>query len=143
MKTTTRMAYLMTISAVFCGGAALAQQGKDDFGMRQFEENCASCHGVDGKGNTTLATLLRRPLPDLTLIAKNNQGVLPTGRLYEVIDGANVPSHGTREMPIWGRVFKIRDAEYYHEARGLYDSAALVRARILTLIESINRIQAP
>ena len=63
-------------------------------------------------------------------------------RLYEVIDGVGVPSHGTREMPVWGREYQIEEAQKLREARGIYDSPAVVRARILTLLEYIARIQA-
>lgn len=85
--------------------------------------------------------LLRTSPTDLTVLTKNNQGVFPTKRLYEVIEGAAVPSHGSREMPIWGREYRVEDAQRYHEARGSYDAQALVRARILALLEYINRIQ--
>jgi hypothetical protein len=44
-------------------------------------------------------------------------------------------------MPVWGREYRIKDAEYYGEVN--YDSTALVRARILTLLEYINRLQVP
>lgn len=125
--------------ALLCSGAVLAQQ-KVDFGKREFEANCASCHGMDGKGKGPFAELLRRAPPDLTQLAKNNQGVFPMNRLYEVIDGANVPAHGGRDMPIWGRDYRMKDAERYMEAP--YDADALVRSRILALLEYINRLQA-
>ena len=51
-----------------------------------------------------------------------------------------MPTHGTRDMPIWGRDYKIKAAEYYMEAP--YDPDAYVRARILALLEYINRLQA-
>ncbi len=141
MKNATMKASLLAIGLVVCGSAVLAQQ-KTDLGKREFDTNCASCHGADGKGNGPLGELLRRSPPDLTQLAKKNQGILPMGRLYDVVEGAGVPSHGTRDMPIWGREYRIEDAQNLMEARGNYDSAALVRARILTLLEYINRIQA-
>jgi hypothetical protein len=76
-----------------------------------------------------------------TVLSKSTQGVFPMERLYLVIDGANAPSHGSRDMPIWGQDFKAQDAAYDLEARGQYGPAALVRARILTLLEYINRLQ--
>lgn len=100
---------------------------------------CQSCHGMNGKGGGPFVELLRRAPPDLTLEAKKNQGVFPMDRLYAVIEGANVPSHGSRDMPIWGREFRIKDAEYYIDTP--YDADALVRARILSLLEYLNRIQ--
>lgn len=133
-----------TISAValsiICGVTwAQAQSQRSDFGKREFETNCASCHGTNGKGNGPLGELLRRSPPDLTLLAQKNQGVFPMDRLYEVVDGANVPSHGSRDMPIWGRDYRIKDAEYYFETP--YNADAMVRGRILALLEYINRLQ--
>jgi len=122
-----------------CSGVWAQPKGQD-FGKSEFEANCASCHGLDGKGAGPLQDLLRQSPTDLTLLAKNNQGIFPLARLYDVIDGQNVPSHGTRDMPIWGRDYRVKDAAYYMDLP--YDAAALVRSRILALLEYINRIQA-
>ena len=134
----------LALGLVVLAGQALAQArpGAVDPGKREFDANCASCHGVDGKGNGPLGNLLQRSPPDLTLLAKNNQGVLPMNRLYQVMDGVGVPSHGARDMPIWGQAYRVDDAQRLHEARGNYDADALVRGRILMLIEYINRLQA-
>lgn len=129
---------LFVIGLALCSSAVLAQQ-KVDFGKREFEANCASCHGLTGKGNGSVAELLRKSPPDLTLLAKNNQGVFPMARLYDVIEGANVPAHGSRDMPVWGRDYRIKDAEHYMDVP--YDAEALVRARILALLEYLNRLQ--
>ncbi|MGA8514324.1 MAG: c-type cytochrome [Burkholderiaceae bacterium] len=133
-----------TISAVallvICGVTwAQTPSQRTDFGKREFETNCATCHGTSGKGNGPIVDLLKRSPPDLTQLAKKNQGVFPMDRLYEVIEGANVPSHGSRDMPIWGRDYRIKDAEYYMDTP--YNADALVRGRILALLEYINRLQ--
>lgn len=141
-KSSVSRAVLLVSGLAFCATAALAQPAVYDAGKLEYMDNCASCHGVDGKGNGPLGNLLQRSPPDLTLLAKNNQGVLPMNRLYEVLDGANVPSHGTRDMPVWGREYRIEEAQRLREARRHYDEPAVVRARILTLLEYISRIQA-
>lgn len=142
MKDSNIKALLLAVALTVGSGAVLAQQAAGDFGKQEFTENCASCHGVDGKGNGILGNLLQRSPPDLTQLAKKNQGVLPINRLYEVIDGAGVPSHGSREMPVWGWEYRVETAQSLREARGRYDEPAVVRARILTLLEYISRIQA-
>lgn len=120
--------------------AGADRQRAVDVGRREFEANCASCHGRDGKGGGPLAELLRRSPPDLTTLARANAGILPMDRLYDTIDGGRVAAHGSRDMPVWGRDYRIKDAEYFGELP--YDAEALVRARILALLEYINRLQA-
>lgn len=132
----------LALGLTVLAGQALAQARPAAFdpGKREFDNSCASCHGSTGKGGGPLVPFLTRSPPDLTLLAKNNGGVLPMSRLYDVIDGAEVPGHGSRDMPVWGRDYRIKDAEYFMEAP--YNAEAHVRARILGLLEYINRIQA-
>ena len=125
-----------SVAALLCTGTA-AQQ-KVDMGKREFDSNCAACHGGDGKGNGPYVEWLKRSPPDLTTMAKRNGGVFPVARTYEVIDGAG-PGHGGRDMPIWGTDYSIKAAEYYMEMP--YDREAFVRGRILSVIEYLNRLQ--
>lgn len=141
MKLGVTHTFALVMGLVIASPAALAQPG-NDIGKMEFVSNCASCHGVDGTGNGPLGNLLQKSPPDLTLLARNNNGVLPINRLYAVIDGAGVPSHGSREMPVWGTEYLIEEGKAMREARGHYDAPAVVRARILTLLEYISRIQA-
>ena len=140
MKHATLKASLIAMTLALSSGVVLAQQ-KTDLGKLEYDTNCAVCHGADGKGNGSLRELLRTSPPDLTQLGKKNQGNLPVTRMYDVIDDAGVPSHGSRDMPIWGRTYQAEHAQNLLEARGNYDAAALVRARILLLIEYINRLQ--
>ena len=110
------------------------------FGQREFESNCASCHGVTGRGGGPLVGFLRQSPPDLTQLAKNNSGVFPLSRVYDVIDGGSVPAHGTREMPVWGQDYRVQAATYFMDVP--YDPEIYVRSRILALVEYVNRIQA-
>ncbi len=130
----------IAMALALSSGFVLAQQ-KADLGKLEYDTNCAVCHGPVGKGDGSMNDLLRVRATDLTQLAKKNQGILPVNRMYEVIDGAGVPSHGSRDMPIWGRTYQAEHAQNLVEARGNYDAAALVRARILLLIEYINRLQ--
>jgi mono/diheme cytochrome c family protein len=121
--------------------SAVAQQPAQrvDLGKREFDNNCAVCHGRDAKGGGPYVEFLKRSPPDLTLLAKGNGGVFPLARTYEVIEGAG-PGHGGRDMPIWGQDYSVKAAEYYMDVP--YDSAAYVRARLLALAEYLNRLQA-
>ncbi len=66
---------------------------------------CASCHGVDGKGNGPAASALKVPPTDLTLLSKNNHGKFPGAHIDTVLQyGSRIPSHGSPEMPVWAPI---------------------------------------
>ena len=45
-------------------------------------------------------------MPNLTLLAKNNQGKFPSKHVIAAIRGdVNMPAHGSKDMPIWGNIF--------------------------------------
>lgn len=136
-RTTRLSASLFALTMV--SGLAIGQTTKVDLGKREFEANCASCHGTNGKGNGLLVEWLRRSPTDLTTLTKRNGGVFPVSKMYETIEGANVPSHGSRDMPVWGTDYRVKAAEYYMDMP--YDPEIYVRTRILSLIEYINRLQ--
>jgi mono/diheme cytochrome c family protein len=132
-------AALIGASLAIAATGALGQ-GKVDLGKREYDANCASCHGLKGTGDGPNAPYLNRKASDLTTLAKTNGGVFPVNRLYETIDGTlTVAGHGTRDMPTWGNVYRNRAAEYYIDVP--YDPNAFVRARILALIEYVSRLQ--
>lgn len=76
-------------------------------GENLYKAYCASCHGVDAKGNGPMAVWLKVPPSDLTRIAARNGGKFPLDRVDRIISGEEALSsgHGTRVMPIWGPVF--------------------------------------
>lgn len=83
--------------------AVPANQGKT-----MFMEYCAACHGTDGKGNGPAAPALKKAPADLTqLAAHTSDGKFPGIRVSRYIQGDDtVQSHGARDMPIWGDVFR-------------------------------------
>lgn len=106
--------------------------GPDDTGSQLFRTYCASCHGATGRGNGPLAEQLRRMPPDLTQFTRRNGGMFPSERVYRIIDGRDVSSHGDREMPVWGDVFKTVPGG---------SSAAAVKARIDAIVRYLAGIQ--
>lgn len=75
-------------------------------GEKIFQRNCASCHGLDGKGAGMVASSLKKQPTDLTVIPLKN-GRFPREELVMAISGElAIPLHGSREMPIWGGVLK-------------------------------------
>ena len=62
---------------------------------------CASCHGLEGRGDGPAAAALSPPPSDLTRLTAD----LP--ELMRLIDGRRIKrAHGTPEMPVWGEVFE-------------------------------------
>jgi mono/diheme cytochrome c family protein len=103
--------------------------GANDAGSQLFRTYCASCHGVSGRGNGPLADQLRRPPPDLTQFTRRNGGMFPSERVYRIVEGRDVASHGDREMPVWGDIFKAGS------------SGPAVKARIDAIVRYLAGIQ--
>ena len=71
-----------------------------------FRAYCASCHGLEAKGNGPAAPALKAKVANLTVLSKNNKGQFPEARVRKVIMGDDIlASHGSREMPVWGPIF--------------------------------------
>lgn len=137
-----RLATMLIGAALITLPTLVAAQKPYDLGKREYQDNCAVCHGNTGKGDGSYAGLLETRVSDLTGLAKANGGVFPIARVYEFIDGRQmVKAHGTREMPIWGNKYRVESGEYYADYYGPYDQPAFVRARILALSEYVSRLQ--
>ena len=81
-------------------------------GPELFRAYCATCHGLDAKGNGPAAEALRTKPADLTVLTHNNRGQFPVARVRDTITGDSVvAAHGSREMPIWGPVFHQIEAD--------------------------------
>ena len=86
-------------------------------GEQMFQAYCADCHSRDAKGNGSLAPFLKIAPPNLTTLSKHNHGKFPYNRVYQTIRGESGKSaHGSREMPIWGPVFRDMGKEKKGEA---------------------------
>lgn len=96
-----------------------------------FRAYCASCHGLDAKGAGPAASQLKAKVPDLTVLATNNQGQFPTLRVRQMIMGDQVvAAHGSREMPIWGPIF--------HRIEEDQDFGNVRLANLVNYLESIQ-----
>jgi mono/diheme cytochrome c family protein len=112
------MRFLLQLSMLSISGLAAFGQagpGKEDkipvtfsfSGSEMYTTWCASCHGAQGKGDGPAAAALKKPPANLTQLAKKNGGKFPTEKVRNYIDGtAAVTAHGSREMPVWGGVFR-------------------------------------
>jgi len=77
-------------------------------GPALFQAYCAVCHGQDAKGNGPTASSLKTKPADLTRISQRNGGQFPLTSVEKTISGEDLEpgAHGSREMPIWGPIFR-------------------------------------
>ena len=102
-------------------------------GKEMYTSYCAVCHGTDGKGGGPAASALKTPPTDLTMLSKNNGGKYPALKVTSSIRGeANLPAHGTKEMPVWGSLFW--GMSHGHQGE--------VQQRVANLTEYIESLQA-
>ena len=137
MRKTTTVA-LLAGAAALLAVAARGQQSTEAFssgtaGSAVYKTYCATCHGVEAKGDGPLAQNLRHAPPDLTLLAKRNGGTFDAEAVHRMIDGRDpVKNHGGPDMPVWGDAFKRSSEGYSEEA---------VKARIAGLVEHLRAVQ--
>jgi len=141
-RTNLRGGMLIGVLAVTLLWAGLSkglaqEQEVIEAGKREFQRSCATCHGVDAKGDGPSTNALNVKPADLTLLSKNHGGVFLFWRTYEKISGADeapIRGHGTREMPIWGERFRLERGDREEYQMG-------VRGRILSLVYYLQSIQ--
>ena len=142
ISTKFRTIAIAHIGAVLIGSSAtVLAADKLDIGKSEYDSACAVCHGSTGKGDGPLKSQLVSRVPDLTVLSKKNNGVFPFDRVYQIIDGRQeIKTHGTRDMPVWGRAFNMESSIYF-ENYPPSDTESAARSRILALIEYLYRLQ--
>jgi mono/diheme cytochrome c family protein len=120
--------WLIASTMIICSGSYASAQ--DNVGKMQYQASCAACHGIDAKGDGPVSKELKTRPADLTVLAKNNNGVFPYDTVYQMIDGRNttVVSHGTREMPVWG--YRFGPVQAYR-----------FKSRVLAVIDYLRTLQ--
>lgn len=141
-----------TVAALLAAGlytAAVAQgnaqaAGAADLGKQEFESNCAACHGLTARGDGPMTPFLVRPPADLTTLARRSGGQFPKSSIADLIDGRGVAGpgpHGTRDMPIWGSVYREQSVQ---QTRGTpFPAEWSVRGRIIALVDYLATLQQP
>jgi len=134
----------MQITKLFAAAIALclplSVSAQDiDHGQGIYQQYCATCHGLDGKGSGPLTELMLEKPGDLTLLSANNEaepGAFPMLRIIHIIDGrTGVRAHGG-SMPTYGDIFMSEAAD-----RGRTGSVLETRGRILSLAMYLESIQ--
>jgi len=133
--TTVAGAGLLTLALAPDAGAQTIKREpitpmSDVSGGASFKAYCTACHGIGGKGDGPAAKALKTPPADLTQIAKRHEGKFPEAAVRMTILGdPNVPLHGTREMPLWGPVFRS------------VDNDQVTQLRVRNLVQYLSSIQ--
>ncbi|MEO0818923.1 MAG: cytochrome c [Pseudomonadota bacterium] len=145
MRLSTISATLLLAGAATClPGQALGSDRLVAAGEREFAQQCAVCHGTDGKGEGPLASILTVAPADLTVLSAGNDGHFPFERAYRIIDGrAPVKGHGGSEMPVWGNEYNRLAVEEYRQRIGPYEAENVVAGKILSLVMYLITIQIP
>jgi mono/diheme cytochrome c family protein len=144
LRGTHRLVRLFGKAAIGCALAALvagycaAQQKPEKAalapGAKLYRENCAVCHGNDGKGNgpPPPSSGFTEPPPDLTTLARRHDGKFPDAYVDSVLrNGIWAPDHGPTEMPVWGVIFKATTKA----------DETKINQRIKSLIDYLRSIQ--
>lgn len=124
-------------AAVAAGRVSSSQEAPPpgETGAELYRMHCASCHGMEGRGDGPVAPHMKVPVPDLTRIAARHGGQFPREEIARVIDGLSpFAAHGTRNMPVWGYEFfdpRLEDRK----------AEAEVNERVDRLVEYLATIQ--
>jgi mono/diheme cytochrome c family protein len=103
------------------------------YGRDLFEMYCSTCHGRDGKGNGPAGAALKVRPADLTTIARRNGGTFPKSQVESFVtvgEERATPAHGSKEMPVWGPIFRALDP-----------NDAAVKIRLANIVEYVGSLQ--
>jgi mono/diheme cytochrome c family protein len=79
----------------------------DVSGAATFSAYCTVCHGKSARGDGPAAKALTKAPADLTQIAKRNAGKFSAVGVRMTLTGeTELAAHGTRDMPMWGPLFR-------------------------------------
>jgi hypothetical protein len=91
---------LLLIAVALAATGCLRDRVSAEAPQLVYRHFCASCHGIEGRGDGPAAAALSPPPPDLTRLTYN------VDELMWRIDGTQtIRAHGDSRMPVWGEVF--------------------------------------
>lgn len=100
-------------------------------GSAMYASFCASCHGASGTGDGPASASLKVKPSDLTMLVKNNGGDFPANKVKYILGSMpGTIAHGSKEMPVWGDVFRASDS-----------NPSVATMRIANLTEHLKKMQ--
>jgi mono/diheme cytochrome c family protein len=125
----------------FAGGDATAQDYSAFTGPQLFAKFCASCHGMQGRGDGPVAPSLKIDVPDLTRLIRRPGAEFPLEQVRRIVDGRDVfAAHGAHRMPVWG--YEFATATVSEPDAGAAGAAVLVN-RLVDYLRTIQHYDAP
>ena len=99
---------LMALAVSALAEAAVAGEDVGKSGKQLYEQYCASCHGIEGRGDGPVAKSLAVEVPDLSRFAIRHGNYFDRELVERIIDGRHViGAHGSRTMPVWGEDLSV------------------------------------
>jgi mono/diheme cytochrome c family protein len=136
MKLGVLVLLVLTLTAACATTSTRERDVRELSGMELYERLCSSCHGVSGRGDGPIASLIAIGVPDLTRIAHRDGGEFPAEDVRLTIDGRwDRRAHGARDMPVWG--WQLYDTSATNDA----DERARVTSMIDRLVDYLRSIQ--
>ena len=141
-----RTAFAMLAGAVLSAACGQGAGSRPDIGLGEmpaeqrrelFDRLCASCHGIEGRGDGPVADLLTVRPANLVTLAQRHAGTFPREYVVGVLSGQRrIRAHGTNDMPVWGQ--RLAPAESPAAAAGQLEQARLITA-LTDYVESLQR----
>ena len=108
-------------------------------GQMLYIENCASCHGVTGRGDGPSANDLMTPPADLTKLAARRDGIWPMLEVMSIIDGYSRSTLLRDEMPIFDD-FLGGGMTDFDTGNGLRTP---VQTNLIKMVDYLEKLQYP
>lgn len=132
-----RAAAAAALLAAFAAAAVPAEELSSYTGAQLYARFCASCHGLDGRGEGPVAPALKVAVPDLTRLIRREGDTFPTEQVRRIVDGRDIrAAHGARRMPVWG--YEFATATISEPDAGAKEAAALID-RIIDHLRTMQR----
>lgn len=107
-------------------------------GAAIYKENCAMCHGSDGRGNGEIAVGMSPAPADLTILARGNGGAFPVNRVLSQVDGYLKGDMAGDDMPEFGTLLE-GDLVPVETDDGAMTPTPRPLAALLAYLETIQR----